>query len=26
MGWKFKPARDPANNPIAVQFDVTFNF
>jgi protein TonB len=26
LGWKFKPARDPANNPVAVQFDVVFTF
>jgi protein TonB len=26
QGWKFKPARDPGNNPVAVQFDVVFTF
>jgi protein TonB len=26
LGWKFKPARDPGNNPVAVQYDVTFSF
>lgn len=26
MGWRFKPARDQANNPVAVAFDVTFTF
>ena len=24
LGWRFKPARDPANKPLAVFFDVTF--
>jgi TonB family protein len=26
LGWKFKPARDTGNNPVAVQYDVTFTF
>ncbi len=26
LGWKFKPARDAGNNPVAVQYDVTFTF
>jgi hypothetical protein len=26
LGWKFRPARDPANRPVAVLFDVTFTF
>ena len=26
LGWRFRPARDPANRPVAVLFDVTFTF
>jgi len=26
MGWRFRPARDPDNQPVAVLFDVTFTF
>jgi protein TonB len=26
MGWRFRAARDAANKPVAVQFDVTFTF
>lgn len=26
MGWRFKPARDDQNKPVAVAFDVTFTF
>ena len=26
LGWRFRPARDAGNQPIAVQFDVTFTF
>jgi periplasmic protein TonB len=26
LGWKFRAARDPANRPVAVLFDVTFTF
>jgi protein TonB len=26
LGWRFRAARDAANNPVAVQFDVTFTF
>lgn len=26
LGWKFRPARDAANRPISVLFDVTFTF
>lgn len=26
LGWRFRPARDAANRPVAVTFDVTFSF
>ena len=26
LGWRFRAARDAANKPVAVQFDVTFTF
>jgi TonB family protein len=26
LGWRFRPALDPSNRPVAVTYDITFNF